>query len=66
MDDGPKTHLAARLTEAVETEAPAEEKVVAPVEEEAPVVKFGFKVSDSGEVIIQMNLAKAEQPGSSN
>ena len=33
----PKTHLAARLTEAVETEAPAEEKVVAPVEEEAPV-----------------------------
>ena len=37
MDDGPKTHLAARLTEAVETEAPAEEKVVAPVEEEAPV-----------------------------
>ena len=38
----------------------------APVEEEAPVVKFGFKVSDSGEVIIQMNLAKAEQPGSSS
>ena len=38
---------------------PESKKAAADVEEQQPVIKFGFKVSEGGEVTIDMQLEKA-------